>query len=587
MLAFVGPTTGCTVQQMRLQPLLKPPVTQPAEPTPPDTASPPISAPAEELKGDADEKSASDKQANESAAAAKLESVDPADEKAKPTAPPPAEMSPSSSGQTPSQNRSGSSSVGSAENADSNATADSAAPQTLLLADVIASSIQSFPQIEQARLQAGIAAGETTSARGFYDHKLQGYTLNEPTGFYENSRSGIGIARQLWWGGYLSAGYRTGRGDFAPWYKERETNKGGEFKVSMVQPLLQGRAIDPARVELLQANLRLQAVAPEIERTILLIGREGSEIYWQWLAASSFLRSQEELLRLAEVRAEQLRVLLQEGAIKALDITFNEQLVAERRVKVIETRQKLRELGIKLSFYLRDEVGQPLYPREEWAPKVFPPIQELPPGDFPADLAAALSRRPELRGLSLEMQQVTLDLRLAQNQMAPQLDFISGASQDMGTPASSLNDKGQFELEVGLEGEVPIQRRKAIGKIQSTRGKLAQLDQKIRLQQDKIGVELMTARNALDQAALEVVQAEAALQASLKVLEEFNVALREGQVDLIYINILETKVTEYQIKLVESRQKWFAGLAAMQAALGLDPLEQAINLLSVEPPAGN
>ena len=225
--------------------------------------------------------------------------------------------------------------------------------------------------------------------------------------------------------------------------------KGASSKFSMVQPLLQGRAIDPARVELLQANLRLQAVAPEIERTILMIGREGSEIYWQWLAASSFLRSQEELLRLAEVRAEQLRVLLQEGAIKALDLTFNDSLVAERRVKVIETRQKFRELGVKLSFYLRDEVGQPLYPREEWAPKVFPPIQELPPGDFPADLAAAFSRRPELRGLSLEMQQVTLDLRLAQNQMAPQLDFISGASQDMGTPASSLNDKGQFELEVG------------------------------------------------------------------------------------------------------------------------------------------
>ena len=564
---------------MRLQPLLKPPVTQPAEPTIPDAASPQTSLPAEAPKGEGDDKSASDKQANESADTTKLESVEPADEKAGTSDLPPAATS--SSGQDPAQNASGNSTSA------GNATADSATPQTLLLADVIASSIQSFPQIEQARLQAGVAAGETTSARGFYDHKLQGYTLNEPTGFYENSRSGIGVARQLWWGGYLSAGYRTGRGDFAPWYKERETNKGGEFKVAMVQPLLQGRAIDPARVELLQANLRLQAVAPEIERAILMIGREGAETYWQWLAAGSFLRSQEELLRLAEVRAEQLRVLLQEGAIKALDLTFNDQLVAERRVKVIETRQKFRELGVKLSFYLRDEVGQPLYPREEWAPKVFPPIQQLPPGDFPADLAAAFSRRPELRGLSLEMQHVTLDLRLAQNQMAPQLDFISGASQDVGTPVSSPNDKGQFELEVGLEGEVPIQRRKALGKIQSTRGKLAQLDQKIRLQQDKIGVELMTARNALDQAALEVVQAEAALQASLKVLEEFNVALREGQVDLIYINILETKVTEYQIKLVESRQKWFAGLAAMQAALGLDPLEQAINLLTVEPPAGN
>jgi len=479
-----------------------------------------------------------------------------------------ATLPPTSAGQTPDS---------------ATAEADSAL-QRLMLADVIASSIQSFPQIEQARLQAGIATGEATSARGFYDHKLQGYSLGEPTGFYENYRSGIGVARQLWWGGYLAAGYRNGRGDFAPWYKERETNKGGEFQLALVQPLLQGRAIDPARVELLQANLRIQAVAPEIERNILLIAREGSETYWQWLAASSYLRSQEGLLTLAEVRSEQLKGLVQEGANKALDLIFNDQLVAERRVKVIETRQKFRELGVKLSFYLRDEVGQPLYPREEWAPQAFPPIQPIPPGDFPADLAAAFSRRPELRVISLEMQQVTLDLRLAQNQMAPQLDLISGASQDVGTPASSLNDKGQFELELGLEGEVPIQRGKARGKIQSTRGKLAQLDQKIREQQDKIGVELMTARNALDQAALEVVQAEVALQASIEVLDRFDFAFKQGQVDLIYMNLLETKVTEYQIKVVESRQKWFAAIAAMQAALGLDPLEQALNLLNLPPP---
>lgn len=471
--------------------------------------------------------------------------------------------------------------------ASAQATADPLAIPRLTLADVIASSIQSFPQIIQARLQAGVATGEAVSARGFYDHKLQGYSLGEPTGFYDNYRSGIGVARQLWWGGYLSAGYRNGRGDFAPWYKERETNKGGELKVSLVQPLLQGRAIDPARVAVLQANLKIQAVTPEIERQTLLIARESSEVYWQWVATGAFLRAQEELLKLAETRAEQLKELVAAGKNKAIDLIFNDQLVAERKLKLIESRQKFREFGVKLSFYLRDEIGQPLYPREEWVPLSFPQMDALPPGDFPADFAAALGRRPELRGLRLEVQTSTFDLRLAENQISPQLDLISAASQDVGDPASSLNDKGQFELELGIEGELPIQRRKARGKIQSTRAKLAQLDQKIRMQQDKIGVELMTARNSLDQAALEIVQAEAALRSSIEVVERYNFAFKEGQVDLIYINLLESKVTEYEIKLVESRQKWFSALAAMQAALGLDPLEQALNLIAISPPAAD
>ena len=450
----------------------------------------------------------------------------------------------------------------------------------LTLADVIASTIQSFPVIEQARLQANVAAGELTSARGFYDHKLQAYSLAEPTGFYESHRSGVGLARQLWWGGYLSAGYRSGRGKFAPWYKERETNKGGEFKVAYVQPLLQGRAIDPARVELLQANLRVQAVGPEIERTILYVARDSAVIYWQWVATGGYLNAQEELLKLAETRGEQLEKLVKAGKNKAVDIIYNDKLVAERRVKTIETRQKFREIAVKLSFFLRDGNGAPLYPLEEWVPQAFPQIEALEPGDYMADLAAATSRRPEMRLLNLDVQQKTWDLRLAQNQLAPQLDLISGASQDIGTPASSPDDKGQFELELGIEGEVPIQRRKARGKIQSTRGELAKLDQKIREQQDKIGIELKTARNALDQAFLEIGRAEEALKASIEVLRRFNIAFREGQTDLVYINLLESEVTESEIKLIESRLKWYVALAEMQAALALDPLDQAVGLFS-------
>ncbi len=454
----------------------------------------------------------------------------------------------------------------------------------LTLADVVASTINSFPQIEQARLQAGVAAGQATSALGFYDHKLEAYSLGEPTGYYENVRSGIGVARQLWWGGYVSADYRNGRGDFQPWYKERETNKGGEVKLSLVQPLLQGRAINPAQVAVLQANLRIQAVAPEIERQILQLSRESAEYYWQWVATGAYLRSQQDLLTLAETRNEQLKELVSAGKNKAIDLIINDSLIADRRLKVIESRQKFREYGVKLSFYLRDEAGQPLYPREEWVPQSFPPIDALPPGDFPTDLASALSRRPELRGYMLDVQQTTLDLRLAENQTAPQLDLISVASQDVGTPSSSINDKGQFELEVGVEGSLPIQRRKARGKIQETRNKLAQLEQKIRLQQDKIGVELRTARNSLDQAVLEITQAEAALRSAREVVERYYFAFKQGQVDLIYINLLESKVTEYEIKLVESREKWYVALAAMQAALGLDPLEQALNLISISPP---
>lgn len=446
----------------------------------------------------------------------------------------------------------------------------------LALADVIASVARSFPVIEQARLQGGIAGGEVMSANGFYDHKLQGYTLSDPTGVYRNYRQGIGVARQLWWGGYLSAGYRLGRGDFEPWYKERETDKSGEFKLGLVQPLLQGRAIDPARVALFQANLRQQSVAPEIERALLTNALEGAEHYWNWVAAGGILEAQRELLELAETRTKQLEDLVKAGKNKAVDLLVNEQLVAERKLKVIESEQKYRATSYKLSLFLRNEVGEPMVPSDEWLPGQFPAVQPMMPGDFQADLAAAMLQRPEPRLINLELQQVTWDNRLARNQTLPQLDLITEGSQDAGDPASSANDKSRFELEVGLQGELPIQRRKARGKIQSTNAKLAQLQQKLRWQQDKIGAELQTARNALDMASQSVAQSEAALRSAITTLDRFRFAYTEGKTDLIYLNLLESKANETEIKLIESQTKWFEALAEMQAALGLDPIEQAI-----------
>ena len=446
----------------------------------------------------------------------------------------------------------------------------------LALADVIASVARSFPLIEQARLQGGVASGEILSANGFYDHKLQGYTLSDPTGVYRNYRQGIGVARQLWWGGYLSAGYRLGRGDFEPWYKERETDKSGEFKLGLVQPLLQGRAIDPARVALFQANLRQQAVAPEIERAILNNALEASEHYWNWVAAGAILEAQRELLELAETRTKQLEDLAKAGKIKALDLVINDGLVAERKLKVIESEQKYRANGFKLSLFLRNEVGEPMVPSDDWLPSKFPAVQPMMPGDFQADMAAAMVQRPEPRLINLEIQQITWDNRLARNQMLPQLDLITEGSQDAGDPASSSNDKSRFELEVGLQGELPIQRRKARGKIQSTNAKIADKQQKLRYQEDKIGAELRTARRALDLASEGVVQAELALRRAIATLDGFRAMFTEGKTDLVYLNLQETKVNETEIKLIEAQTKWFEALAEMQAALGLDPIEQAI-----------
>ena len=459
--------------------------------------------------------------------------------------------------------------------------ATAAAEEPLKLADVLASLYRAYPDIQRARQLRPLAGGELLSAYGAYDTKFNAHSLSEPTGFYENYRSGLGLARQTWWGGYLSAGYRIGRGFYQPWYKERQTDDAGEFKLSAAQPLLQGRAIDPQRVAVFQASLQQQAAEPQFQQAILSISSEAIEVYWEWVAAGAVLQAQQELLDLAVKRGKQFEVGVEAGKFATINLVLNQQLIAERSALRLKAQQKFQATAFKLGLYLRDESGRPLVPAQSWLPTQFPVIKQQTEFDFNADLAAALGRRPEPQILQYELRQVQWDRRLATNELLPRFDFVTEASQDMGEPATKSDDKGEFELMIGFQSEVPIQRRKARGKIQSTSAKMIQINEKLRLVRDKIATDLQIAQNQLMLAQQIVEQSELSLRAALDTLARYQIGFEKGYIDLIYLNLLETKANETEIKLVEAQRDWFTALGAMQIALGLDPLDQAVVVSSL------
>ena len=450
--------------------------------------------------------------------------------------------------------------------------------ESLLLADVIASTFRSFPEIEIARLEANVARGEVTQATGAYDLHLDYFSLNQPVGYYENSRSGVSLSRQLWWGGYAIAGYRVGRGFFEPWYKERETNKGGEFRVGWVQPLLQGRAIDPYRVALFQANLNQQAVAPEIQQNVLGASLAAAASYWDWVEAGNVLRAQEQLLELAIKRNDGLTKLLDRGLSTRKELAINAQTISERQLKVFESRQKFRDTAFKLAVFLRNQDGTPMLARPEWLPRDFPKITELELQDFETAFLEAQQRRPELALINIDLQKLRWDLELARNQTLPNLDFTIQGVQNVGDRATSLNDKQDFILESGVIGGVPVQRRKARGKIDSTLAKLQQVEQKRWLMTNKIEMDLRVARNAIDVSRDMVLRSEQLLRETRETLEYFRREFASGNQDFLFLLAQEAKATEAEIKLLDAEREYYIALAKLQAVLGLDPLEQSLNL---------
>jgi outer membrane protein TolC len=180
--------------------------------------------------------------------------------------------------------------------------------------------------------------------------------------------------------------------------------------------------------------------------------------------------------------------------------------------------------------------------------------------------------------LNIEIQKLRWDVQLAQNQMLPNVDFTVRGIQNVGSPATIIDDKGEFILESGLVGGVPIQRRKARGKIESTLAKIQQVEQKRWLQLNKIEIDLRAARNAVDISRDMVIRSEQLLRETQQTLEYFRRDFAAGNRDFIFLLGQEAKATEAEIKLLDSERDYFIALSSLQVTLGLDPLEQSLNL---------
>ena len=438
--------------------------------------------------------------------------------------------------------------------------------------DVIASIHSTFPLLQAAYQENVIAAGKQLAATGEFDTKLKASTENQPLGFYETYRHKLGLSQPIYQGGEVFGGYRIGRGGlFEPWYLERETNEGGEFKAGFNIPLLRNREIDARRAELWRATYDRQRADPEIRSQLILFVRDGSVMYWKWVAAAQQYEIGRQALEFALQRNDQLKRRVEEGDIDPPILTDNERSIAKREAKLVDLQRKLQQAAIKLSLFYRTGDGAPLIPDVSQV-VTFPEPVEFEMSQIDRDTALAISIRPELLALDLVIKRVQVDLAEACNDTLPELNAQLIGSQDMGEPASSKRDKSQFELEAGLFVEVPLQRRKGLGKAQAARGKLVQLTAKRRFTVDKIRTEIESTYAALTAAFERLKQARISrrLAEQMAEIERRKFQLGAEKSNLFSVALREQDAVEAAEAEVDALLEYYTAKADYQAAMAQD-----------------
>lgn len=444
-------------------------------------------------------------------------------------------------------------------------------PAPLSMEDVVLAVEASYPLLTSAYLSRNVAEGENIAAWGDFDLLLKASSESRPEGYYQTYRQKVSMEKPLFSGGYLYGGYRLGEGYFPAWYGDRETNGGGEFAAGIGIPLLKGRAIDQRRAQLFQAEMERQRVEPEIRAQLIEFTRVASLYYWDWVAAGMARDAQRGLLELAQERVQNIQRRIELGDLKSITRITNEQLIAARETKLIESERKLQSSAIKLSLFFRDPAGQPLLPHESLLPNHFPE-EALPTTQELAEAAdTAVAASPLLADLDWKIRQVRVDLQQAENSLLPKLDAQLYASKDIGEPTSPQGEKTPFELEAGIFGEVPLQRRAAIGKVTATEAKLQQLSAKRQYTAEKTVATVQDAISALLNAEERTKRAEQNVQLAEEALRLARIQFNAGDIDVVELNIYEQSATDAQLIDISAQADFFKAIADYRAALNIIP----------------
>lgn len=446
------------------------------------------------------------------------------------------------------------------------------APNGPLTLDEVRRSVdRAYPLLAAALAQRGIASGEHLSAHGAYDVSLDAWNETGALGFYRTNRAQTMATQPLWWGGKAYAGYRIGRGSFEPWYLERETNKGGEFKVGASQPLLQNLDTDKRRTGLQKTALARQAVEPDIDRQRIGFLLAASEKYWKWIAAGHNYQISRDLLNIAQMRAESIADAVKAGRTPEIEQVDNQRLIVSRQAKLIQAERKFLQAAVELSMYYRQiDSGE----------TVVPPASRL--AGFPEpgapnetalenDLNLALDLRPELRYIRLQRQKTSVELNLARNQMLPSLDTGVFAAQDVGQQTPK-GDKTPFQLEAGLYFDVPVQRRYALGQVRAFESQLAQISSQERYYADRIVADVRFAMSGLITAYNELQRAREGVSLAERMEQAERDKFAVGNSNILFVNLREQATADTRFLVIDALENYHLAEAEYRAALGIDTI---------------
>jgi outer membrane protein TolC len=458
----------------------------------------------------------------------------------------------------------------------------------LLLDEVLITAERTYPLFLAVLQDRAGADADILSALGSFDLNLNADSRNYPLGFYNRTLQDVFLELPLFdLGGELFGGYRLATGKWPSYYNYLNTRGSGAFVAGFKVPLLKNRDIDARRAKLFQSEIERRKVEPTILKERIKLRKDAAKTYWYWVGSGQSYLVANRLARLAEVRYEGLRELVERNLVSPIDLETFRLSVVTRQAQLVDARRRLQAAAIELSLFLRDPAGLPLIAEESRLPLTFPAVVPPDAARLEEDVQVALRLRPEIFALRLAARKMQIERQYAQNQMLPSLTAYVYTEQNVGASRIEMlqGDFRPFILESSLLFDVPIQRRFARGRIQAADARLRQIALETRFAADRIRADVQEALTAVDAAYSQLVLFREFEQRTAKLERAEYERLQLNQSNVLNVVIREQATLDAVIKRIESEAKYLAAIAEYRAAIGLDAVPSDLAALATGPNA--
>lgn len=441
--------------------------------------------------------------------------------------------------------------------------------EILTLEKVINSAVEAFPTLMASQQRIAAAQGEYLSAEGGFDTLLKSKNRWSIAGLYENQNNDVSLEQPTALGGTtFFGGWRRGVGDYPVYDGKNLTATAGEVRVGVNIPLWRNREIDRRRATLKQAELGQNISQHDYDQMLLDVQRQVSYRYWDWVLAGQRLKIAEQLLSIAEQRDTGVRQRAAAGDIARIEIMDNQRAIIERRERQVASQRLLEQAAIQLSLYWRNAQGEPLLPLKEQLPANFPLYE---PKLLPhlAALEVAKQERPELKRLALQLEQIQTEFDFQQNQAAPGIDLSVSAARDIGDNSHKKDKPNRNELYVGVNIDIPLQRRVATGRAQVADANKKRLSWERNLQENRIAAEVNDVLSALNASRKRLKLSQQQQQAAQQLEEGERTRFELGDSTLLFVNLREIANGDAKMQIAEAATSLFKAYADYQAALAI------------------